>query len=797
MLAAAPCAAWAEGIFDTMSALTNFFDNSSLLAHGTCLFWRPDLLWLHVISDLAIGLAYYSIPIALVVFLARRRSVEFTGLIGLFAAFIIACGTTHFFSVWTLWHADYAAEGLAKALTAIISVATAVLIWPILSRALLVPSPRALERINLDLSAEIHERTIAVESLRRSEDRYRTLYNRSPAPMHSLDAGGRLIGVSDYWLTMLGYRREDVIGRHLSEFMLPDSAIRFKESHWDEFLVVGEVRDEPYQFVRRDGAVVDVLLSSRLERDATGAFRESYALLVDITAHNRAEAALKREREFSELLVRSSPQGVFAFDRNLQLTLWNSALERMTGVTAAEILGKSPEMFGVGYGASGVLEAMELAINGQSVTLSDEPFVFSKTGRRGFFEATIAPVYGEAGTILGGVTFLHETTEQRGLEEALRQAQKMEAVGQLTGGIAHDFNNVLTIVAGNLELLEMRLTDRPEIKRLATAASLATSRAERLTQQLLAFSRKQQLQPEPLDLNAVVTGIRDLLRKTVGERIEIDFRPGAALWQSMADRNQVESLLLNLILNARDAMPDGGRITIETENAQPKPSQVLGLPSGLESCVLLAVTDTGTGMPQEVLERVFEPFFTTKPQGRGTGLGLSMIYGFVRQSGGHIAIESTEGVGTKVLIYLPRALAKILPDLTQPQREVSLGRGETVLVVEDDEAVRQYACGVLDDLGYRVIEAETGDAGLIAAETNPEIDIVLTDIVMPGLLDGVMMAREIQKRRPELKILFTSGYSETQPQEGGLVSSANFLKKPYRPADLAEKLRSLLPLTPV
>jgi PAS domain S-box-containing protein len=778
-----------------MSALADFFDSSALLAHGTCLFWRPDLLWLHVISDAAIGLAYYTIPVALLVFLARRQSAEFTGLIVLFASFIIACGTTHFFSIWTLWHADYAAEGLAKAATAMVSVVTAILIWPMLRHALVLPSPRALERINDDLSLQIRERSAAVESLLQSEERYRTLYNRSPAPMHSLDAGGRLIGVSDYWLTMLGFTRDEVIGRHLSEFMAPDSAARFQENHWDEFLAVGEVRDEPYEFVRRDGQIVDVLLSSRLERDQTGAFRQSFALLVDVTDRNRAEAALKREREFSELLVRSSPQGVFAFDRDLKLTLWNSALERMTGVTADEILGKLPEMFGLGYGASGVLDAMASAINGKAVTLADEPFVFTKAGRRGFFEATIAPVYGEAGTILGGVAFLHETTEQRGLEEALRQAQKMEAVGQLTGGIAHDFNNVLTIVAGNLELLEMRLGDRPDIKRLASAASMATSRAERLTQQLLAFSRKQQLQPEPLDLNAVMTGIRELLRKTVGERIEIEFRPGAALWQCLVDRNQVESMLLNLILNARDAMPDGGRITIETENAQPRSSQVLGLPAGLDSCVLLTVTDTGTGMPQEVLERVFEPFFTTKPQGRGTGLGLSMIYGFVRQSGGHILIESTEGAGTRVLIYLPRALAKILPGPAEAQREVSLGRGETVLVVEDDEAVRQYACGVLDDLGYRVIEAETGDAGLIAAESNPEIDIVLTDIVMPGLLDGVAMAREIQKRRPALKILFTSGYSETQPQEGGLVSSANFLKKPYRPVDLAEKLRSLLLLS--
>ena len=778
-----------------MSALASFFDSSSLLAHGTCLFWRPDLLWLHVISDLAIGLAYYSIPVALLVFLARRRSVEFTGLIVLFAAFIIACGTTHFFSVWTLWHADYAAEGLAKALTAVISVVTAVLIWPMLRRALVLPSPVALERINEDLSIQVRERSAAVETLRQSEDRYRTLYNRSPAPMHSLDAGGRLIGVSDYWLTMLGYTRDEVIGRHLSEFMVPRSAARFQESQWDEFLAVGEVRDEPYEFFRQDGQIVDVLLSSRLERDQTGAFRQSFALLVDVTARNRAEAALKREREFSELLVRSSPQGVFAFDRDLHLTLWNSALERMTGVTADEILGQRPELFGVSYGGSGVLSAMESAINGRSVTLSDEPFAFGRAGRRGFFEATIAPVYGEAGIILGGVAFLHDTTEQRGLEEALRQAQKMEAVGQLTGGIAHDFNNVLTIVAGNLELLEMRLEDRPEVKRLATAASMATNRAERLTQQLLAFSRKQQLQPEPLDLNAVMTGIRELLRKTVGERIEIDFRPGVDLWQSLVDRNQVESMLLNLILNARDAMPDGGRITIETENAQPRSSQVLGLPVGLDSSVLLTVTDTGTGMPQDVLDRVFEPFFTTKPQGRGTGLGLSMIYGFVRQSGGHIQIESTVGAGTRVLIYLPRATAKIVPDPAQPHREVSLGRGETVLVVEDDEAVRQYACGVLDDLGYRVIEAETGDAGLIATQANPEIDIVLTDIVMPGLLDGVSMAREIQKHRPDLKILFTSGYSETQPQEGGLVSSANFLKKPYRPADLAEKLRSLLLLS--
>ncbi|HYD99178.1 MAG TPA: PAS domain S-box protein, partial [Alphaproteobacteria bacterium] len=343
-----------------------------------------------------------------------------------------------------------------------------------------------------------------------------------------------------------------------------------------------------------------------------------------------------------------------------------------------------------------------------------------------------------------------EIHDRHQAEEALRQAQKMEAVGRLTGGIAHDFNNLLTAIAGNLMLLERKLTGEPKLLRLAVNASLAAARAEKLTQQLLAFSRKQALRPQPLDLNQVIFGLGDLLHQTVGEQVEIRKHLAPNLRWALADANQLEISVLNLVINARDAMAAGGQIVITTANA---PAPAAAEAGGEEGFVQLTIRDDGSGMTPEVLAQAFEPFFTTKEVGKGTGLGLAQVYGFVRQSNGHIRIESQPGRGTSVHILLPAIAAPAAAEpLPAAEAQAPAGRSGTVLIAEDNGNVREFAAEVLRDLGYAIVEAHNGEEAMAILRQRDDIDLLFTDVVMPGALNGIELAKEARAHRPALKV---------------------------------------------
>jgi signal transduction histidine kinase/CheY-like chemotaxis protein len=388
---------------------------------------------------------------------------------------------------------------------------------------------------------------------------------------------------------------------------------------------------------------------------------------------------------------------------------------------------------------------------------------------------------------------LQEMEERERTEEALRQAQKMQAVGQLTGGIAHDFNNVLTAISGNLELLEESLRANPELHRLASGAARGVERASKLTQQLLAFSRKQHLEPQPTDFNGIVIGMAELLSRTCGETLTIDQRLAGELWPALTDPHQLESALLNLVINARDATPDGGHITITTHNAAV--DRAMGLEIGLSpgNYVLLSVGDTGCGMNPEVLARVFEPFFTTKPIGKGSGLGLSMVYGFVRQSNGHVRIDSQEGKGTTVHLYLPRADGAAAPDTARDGAGELRGEAPAalkILVVEDAGDVREIAVMVLRKGGYTVLEAPDAATALDMLARDPEIALVFTDVVMPGTMNGIDLARTVVERWPTLRLILTSGYAERLTEREWLPPDVGFLRKPYRPLELIGKVRA-------
>jgi PAS domain S-box-containing protein len=386
-----------------------------------------------------------------------------------------------------------------------------------------------------------------------------------------------------------------------------------------------------------------------------------------------------------------------------------------------------------------------------------------------------------------------DITGQRQTEEQLRQALKMEAVGNLTGGVAHDFNNLLQVIGGNLQLLERDVAAQEQGQRRLRTALGAVERGAKLASQLLAFSRRQPLQPRVLHLGRLVRGMDDLLRRALGEHIEVETAVTGGLWNTFADPNQLENVILNLAINARDAMTGQGRLTLEVRNAvldepyaQRHPEVVPG------PYVLLAVSDTGSGMPPEVLARAFEPFFTTKSEGRGTGLGLSMVYGFVKQSGGHVKIYSELGHGTSVKVYLPRAFQAEAP-LTEPLEGPVEGGTETVLVVEDDAEVRATVVEMLGELGYRILKAVDAQSALAIIQSGLQVDLLLTDVVMPGPLRSPDMAREARALQPDMEVLFTSGYSENAIVHGGrLDPGVNLLSKPYRREDLARKVRGLL-----
>ncbi len=520
-------------------------DSSTLSPHGICLLWEPELIWLHVLSDSVIAVSYFSIPVALSIFVSKRRDVDFGFIFWAFALFIMACGFTHVLSIITLWVPVYGVEGLIKALTAVASILTAVVLWPLLPKILALPSPSQLRA---------------------------------------------------------------------------------------------------------------------------------------------AEAALAQE------------------------------------------------------------------------------------GRH-----------------------------RREAEDMLRHAQKMEAIGQLTGGVAHDFNNLLTIISGNIEIAQRSLNlwseaTRERLTRSITNAARGAQRAATLTQRLLAFARRQPLDPRLTNVNQSIGGMSDFFRRTLGENIDLEIVGSAGLWQVEVDPNQMEAAILNLVVNAKDAMADKGKLTIETGNAfidESCSQQNAGIPVG--QYIQISVSDTGAGMSREVQEKAFDPFFTTKEPGQGTGLGLSQVYGFVKQSGGHVKIYSEVGEGTTIKIYLRRA--HVMPSAVRENELPVVGSlgSETILVVEDEPDVRSYLVETLRDLNYRVREAPDGAAALALFESEPfRIDLLLTDIVMPGM-NGRQLADALHRCQSELKVLFITGYSRNAiVHQGRLDAGVSLLQKPLTQAMLASKIREIL-----
>jgi PAS domain S-box-containing protein len=482
--------------------------------------------------------------------------------------------------------------------------------------------------------------------------------------------------------------------------------------------------------------------------------------------------------------------------RDNPIVLVNRAFEKITGYRAEDVIGRDARFLHARAPDQPELAAVRRALTrGSSVSVVLENF--RRDGSMFLNELQIDPVKDESGEITHFIGVINDVTEQRESAARMQQMQKLKAIGHLTGGIAHDFNNLLTVIIGNLRLLEGTAGDDTQARRVRLALS-AAQRGTDLTQRLSAYSRTQRLKEERLPVNDLVTEIEPLLHRTLGEHIVVATALATPLWDVNVDRSQLENALLNLVINARDAMSDGGEITITTENVTiagtcPEPDLLPG------DYVLLTVSDTGTGMSREVRERAFEPFFTTKEVGRGTGLGLSSVYGFVKQSGGHVSIYSEIGLGTAIKIYLPRHRG----EADTPQGALAgapaaaRGYGELILLVEDDAEVRGTASAILHEYAYGVIECVTADEALLVLEHRADIDLVLSDVVMPGQMTGYDLYKEIQSRRPGLPVLLTSGYPrDAIPRRVKQDPNLTVLPKPFDADQLLQAIRAKLAQNP-
>jgi PAS domain S-box-containing protein len=478
------------------------------------------------------------------------------------------------------------------------------------------------------------------------------------------------------------------------------------------------------------------------------------------------------------------PDGVF------RMAEVNPAYERATTLTTALVRGVDLRRMAREPDANALVAQLERVVaSGKPAFTRDR---VDLPGGRRVWESILAPLHDDAGRIDRILISSRDVTDREQSQERLRRAQRMEAVGHLTGGVAHDFNNILQVIRGNLELIAAKVKDREASQRLKNALHGA-DRAAALTRQLLAFARRQPLEPRVVDLGRQVNDMAEMLRRTLGEGVEIETVIAGGLWNTLADPAQVESAVLNLALNARDAMPEGGRLTLEITNAVLDDAYVRQQPEvEAGQYVLLAVSDTGHGMSKETLSKVFEPFFTTKGEEKGTGLGLSMVYGFVHQSNGHVQIYSEPDQGTTVKIYLPRSRQSAEPIAPIDAGSIA-GRSEVILVVEDDDMVRASAVGMLRDLGYTCLHASDGAAALEVLKSGAKIDLLFTDVVMPGPVKSRDLAREAVKLRPGLPVLFTSGYTENAiVHHGRLDEGVQLLSKPYARDDLARKIRAQL-----
>jgi PAS domain S-box-containing protein len=627
--------------------------------------------------------------------------------------------------------------------------------------------------------------------------RLKAILDSAVSAIVTIDARGIVQGANPAVERMFGYTEAELIGRNVSMLMPKDLAAAH-DGYIGRYLSTGERRiigiGREVVGQHKDGSSVPVHLSvGEFEDGGVGYFT---GIMVDLRQQRLTERQLAREEALFHSIFESVPDAFVVTDMDQKIQVANPAFARIFGYEPGKIVGQPIGML--------FDDASEAARHTATAPLLERqlqqpqaPIIANfrrSNGERFPGEAVWSEVRDGANVGVGYVALVRDVTRELKRETATRTAQRLEAIGQLTGGIAHDFNNLLTVIVGNLELLEPRLSDNGQIELLREVKEAAEKGAQ-LTDHLLTFARRQRLESQKISLNSMVTAVADLLRRTIGSNIVLDVMPAGNLWMTRADPGLIETAIVNLVINARDAMPVGGRIVVETRNATLDAAGaelIPGLPAG--QYVVLSVTDNGRGMSPEVAERAFEPFFTTKGPGKGSGLGLASVYGFARQSGGNATLYSEIGKGTTVRIYLPRADAD---DGTEPvarrEEPMLLGQGEMVLAVEDDANVRRLTVQRLAALGYEVHAVGDANAALKAIADGLKPVVVFTDYMMPGGVSGLELAQRLRTSHPGIAVLLTTGYA------GGLIDDREtnalrikVLMKPYRQAKLAQAIREAI-----
>ena len=637
---------------------------------------------------------------------------------------------------------------------------------------------------------DISESRRTQHALRQQIEERRRIFETSQDLIMVTDPQGILVQVSPSSENILGYVPEEMIGRNSIEFLHPDDLDMSREG-MRAARRGRQTRSFDSRYIHKDGRSVTLAWMGTWSEPVG----RHFFIGRDMTESRRTQEALRESEQLSRGIVDTALDAFVQSDQRGSILNWNWQAETIFGWPRQEALGKN--LFELIF-ASAARDDLEAAMkrflrSGQDEIRGGRRDVMARRrdGKEFRAELSVTALKTREGFVFN--TFVRDLTDKIAAEDRIRQAEKMEAVGQLTGGIAHDFNNILTVITGTIEILAEAVEKEPQLSAITRMIDEAASRGANLTQHLLAFARKQPLQPRDINVNSLIVDTARLLRPTLGEHIEIESLFETETCIATVDPNQLATAILNLALNSRDAMPDGGKLVLETGTAyidENYASQYSDVRPGLYA--LIAVSDTGTGIPADIIGKVFDPFFTSKGPGKGTGLGLSMVYGFIKQSAGHIRIYSEEGHGTTVRMYLPPGTgASVASDIVVST--AIQGGDETILVVEDDRLVRDYVLTQLRSLGYVTLDAANGAEAMALVEAGHEFDLLFTDVIMPGAMNGRQLADEIAKRRPGLKVLFTSGYTENSIiHHGRLDTGVLLLAKPYRKSDMARMIRTAL-----
>ena len=647
------------------------------------------------------------------------------------------------------------------------------------------------------------DRRTAEQQLRESESRLRAVVETAVDGVILIDAFGIVEMFNPACETLFGYEADEVLGQNVKMLMPPpyeaehDVYLR-RYRHTGERRIIGIGREVAGR--RKDGTVFPMELSvGEAQRNGRPVFA---GIIRDISQRKQAEQSLRESEGRLRALVETAVDGVILIDAVGTVQMFNPACETLFGYRAAEVIDRNVRMLmPEPYQSEHDRYLKQYREDGvhRIIGIGREVSARRKDGSVFPMELSVGEATrGEQPVFVGIIRDITARKEAEAAREQLQQAQKMEAIGQLTGGIAHDFNNLMAVMLGNLELVLDRLPPDDDSVDLIRTAIQSVERGAQLTQRLLAFSRTQTLNPRQIDVNHLITGMIPLMRLSLGEAIDISIDFEANIWATMIDAAQLENALLNLANNGRDAMPGRGRLAISTANVDLSTEGPQGDGAQPGAFVRISVSDDGAGMTPEVLEHVFEPFFTTKEVGQGSGLGLSMVYGFVKQSNGFVSIESTVGAGTRVDLFLPRMAVPALPGQQTanavPAR--STRKLWRILVVEDDAALRQLAARMLESLGHTVREAADGPEALRCLRENPEIDLLYTDVILAGGQNGVDIAQAARAMIPRLKVLFTSGYLETQERGAELSPDEELIPKPARRRDIEAAIQRMMSGSP-